>query len=277
MVKKVSNADIKAAYKAAFENRSTGFVEPADGKYTAKLSKAEMVVSEKSNLPQVVLEFKIIGGDENGKTKRVWLTLDPANEMTMQISVNTLAKIGVEAEDPESIEELLKEKVGALYSIQIKTKGEYTNLYVDKPLDEDGAEASEDEATEVADTEVEAESEEAEVPVKKASPKKGAAKKVVTPEPDVEDEVAEVAPEEPAEEEVELKKGMAILVHPKKDPSKTLPGKVVKVDEAAGKVYVTLDKDNKTADKGKTYAVSPEQLELPTPEADEAPAEEEEI
>jgi hypothetical protein len=237
---------IKDLWKKANTNKSTGtFDEFEDGRYLSIITDATVGESQASNRLQLMIAFKIQEGEYEGKTKRSYIGLD--SEMGVQIAVNTLARLGIEVEDPEELEDKLKEAKGKICKIQLKTKsgakGEFQNVFILKVV---GTDASEDVehgagATEaVEEPEVEAEEEK---PAKKEKAKPAPA---VEPAEEVEEEVVEEAGEE-----VELKIGMKVVFNLAK---KEVEGKVTKIEEEKGTAIVEH--------KGKKYRVACDAISL---------------
>ena len=232
------------------ENKGAGgFDEIDDGRYMAIISDSDVNESQASDRLQMMLEFKIEDGEFQGKTKRMYVGLD--NEMGIQITVNTLARLGIEVEDPSDLEERIKEAVGKICKIQLKTKsgknGDFQNVYILKVM---GTEPTESASSHEAVDEPEVEDEPVEDPKPAPKAKKGKEKSAPAPEPEPEEPTEEVV-EEPVEEPetVELKVGMMVIFNLKKEE---VEGKVTKIEEEQGTVIVEY--------KGKKYRVPADKL-----------------
>ncbi len=215
---------LKGLWKKANENKGAGgFDEFEDGRYLTSISDAEVNESQGTGRLQIMIAYKVQEGEFAGKTKRSYTGLD--TEMGVQIAVNTLARLGVEVVDPEELEEGIKELIGKVVKIQLKTKsgksGEFQNVYVLKVMGKDAEETT------------------------PSTPKESASA----------EEVAEPAVEEVAEEivdgEVELKVGMRVTFNLKK---KEVEGEVLKIEEEKGSVIVEHKK--------KKYRVACESISL---------------
>lgn len=224
-------AALKASWKKAKDmpNKFSGD-EIDDGRYMASITDADVDESKSSNRLQVMLEFTIQDGEFDKKTKRSYYGLD--TEIGIQIVINTLLKLGIEIEDPTNLEDDIKQVIGKLCKIQLKTKGEFQNVYILKVL---GDAPVEDKAPSQAVDEPEVE----DVPVKSETTKK---EKKAKTEP-VEEIVEDIVEEEPVEPEtVELAVGMEVVFPIGKSE---VMGIVKKLEEKEGTLLITH--------KGKTY------------------------
>lgn len=223
MVKGSKN--LKDLWKKANENKGKGqFDTLDDGRYLTVITEAEVNNSQASGRLQLMLEFKIQEGELEGKTTRTYIGLD--SEIGVQICVNTLNRLGLEVEDPSDLEKEIGSLKGKIVKIRLKTKGEYQNVMVEKVIGEDISGSSEESNSNEA-----------------------------VEEPEVEDDdppKANEGKDKPKEEEeVELKKGMKVVFTLN---GKEVEGKVVSIDEDAGKVVVQH--------KDKKYKVSGEAISI---------------
>jgi len=238
MVKGSKN--LKDLWKKANENKGKGqFDTLDDGRYLTVITEAEVNNSQASGRLQLMLEFKIQEGELEGKTTRTYIGLD--SEIGVQICVNTLNRLGLEVEDPSDLEKEIGSLKGKIVKIRLKTKGEYQNVMVEKVIGEDISGSSEESNSNEAVEEPEVEDDDP--PKANEGKDKPKGKKVVEEE---EEEVVEEV-----EEEVELKKGMKVVFTLN---GKEVEGKVVSIDEDAGKVVVQH--------KDKKYRVSGEAISI---------------
>ncbi len=216
--------NLKKHWKAANANKGKGggFDEYEDGRYMTTITDADLGESKSGSREQIMIEYTFQEGTYANKTKRDYIGLD--SEMGCQIAVNTLTKLGIEVEDPSQLEGKLKEIIGKVCRIQLKTKGEYQNIYILKVMgvatseEASNGAGSSDEA--VAEPDVEAPTPDPE------------------PEPEAISETEEPQPEA-IPEEVELKVGSKVAFNLKK---KEVIGKVKSIDEKAGKCTVVYEK-----------------------------------
>lgn len=141
-----------------------------DGRYVSNVTGAELGESNSGRL-QAVLTYTVAEGESEGVECKSYHGLD--NENGIFYFQQTLARLGKEIpEDPAELEDVLAEIADEqpLIKMKVVTKGEFTNVYIDKLLDADGGETK-----------------------KTAAPKKGAASK--------KGKAAEEVAEEPAGED----------------------------------------------------------------------------
>lgn len=144
------------------------FAEIPDGKYFVQVVGAEIGTSQNSGRPQVHFEFAITEGEFQGQIKHSYNGLD--TEDNLMYFGKDLTRMGYEAEKltakelPKILEDMVKRKLKL--KIQLRTKNEYQNVYIQKLLDEEGGDAAPAEAAEetpAEEAEVEAEPETLEV------------------------------------------------------------------------------------------------------------------
>jgi hypothetical protein len=151
----LAKSDFKAKLKAAKKKwkkarkeaeDSSGFAEFEDGRYIAKLTKAEFGESKTSERLQIAWGWTFQEGDYEGQT-----TFDYDGCETDDNLVwvgRKFARLGYEIpEDFDDIPEALEEIVadGVVARIVLKTSGEYQNIQIQKVLDaEDGEEFEEE-------------------------------------------------------------------------------------------------------------------------------------
>lgn len=148
------------------EEAEAGYQSLPDGKYKFRITDAELTESSNGNL-MAVMECTVLAGEHKGETFQNRQVIE-GNEFGFKILCQFIARLGYEVpEDAAEIEDVLAEfaadRPGFLGTL--KTKGEYQNLRLNKPLDEDDDdddlddddEAEEAEATESDDGDEEAE------------------------------------------------------------------------------------------------------------------------
>lgn len=138
----------KASKRAAEE---TGYTEFEDGRYAAQIVKASLNESKSSSRLQASLSYKVLEGEYKGQTIMSHDGLE--TEDNLMYFAKRIAAIGLEVpEDFDEVESVLKtlEKKKPKVRIRVKTKGEYQNVYVEKPISDDDIDDSEgsDEASE---------------------------------------------------------------------------------------------------------------------------------
>lgn len=193
--------------------------EPEDARYAVALVMAEMGESKASGRLQITWEYLFLDGEYKGKTFRSYDGLDrPEGLPYVMRRIETLGY-----DTPESFEELeplLKQisKDKPYIRIQVKTKGEFTNVYVLGKLEED-------ELPEGAQSVV------------------GGKGRVTKEEQTTESPTVatNVAKEEKAEEEgLEIEEGMQVLCH-NGDGEELGVGEILSIDGESEEVIVKID------------------------------------
>lgn len=220
---KMSRTDLAKAWKESYQKKDefVGGMEYEDGRYGVALTGAERGESKGSGRDQVMFEFTFLDGDYKGKSKRDYNGLDRPE--AIPFLMRKIIAMGFEApEEINDLEALLKKMVKAhpKLRIQLKTKGDFQNVYVDGPLLEEGEEA---------DGSAEQE-EDAPAPALDKHP--------VSKEKPEEEE----APASEEEEEIEV--GMSVRCLDD-DDVEIGSGKIKTIDPDAMEVIVTMDGTNK--------------------------------
>lgn len=125
-----------ASAKEKANEQSYGASEVEDGRYLARLTRAELCNSKSSGRLQVAWSYEIEEGEFKGEKVSNYDGCE--TEENLKYLFLTLSRFGIEAPDDlsEELEEILKniEKSKPICKIQIKTKGEYQNVYLQKVL-----------------------------------------------------------------------------------------------------------------------------------------------
>ncbi len=147
--------DIKGALEALDsdgweDTEEKSFSEVPEGKYQVKIEKAELNHSKNSGRFQCSWTFVIVSGPQ--KNRKIFKHDGLDNEDGRSFFRGTLAKLGCEwpkkaSELPEVLEELLD----TYAEVTVKKKDEYTNCYINKAIDSDALESSDDEEDEDED------------------------------------------------------------------------------------------------------------------------------
>lgn len=126
------------AAKEESAKNSFGGTTLTDGQHVCKLTAME--IRSTDNGPKLVIDLTAIEGDEIGEKGQIWHDFSDEGMIHLQ---RTLRRMGVdvdaiEPEDlpvqlPQEIERLLAEQPGI--RVNVKTKGQYTNCYIDKLVD----------------------------------------------------------------------------------------------------------------------------------------------
>lgn len=270
-----SGRELWKAGRSTYEAGGTANVEFDDGKYVAKLHKAESGVSQGSGRVQNVVSFKFMEGEYKDQVIRWYQGLE--NEIGISVMLQAFKKLGHEIEDPDDIDsvnsKLTKEQPVCEIRLKTNERG-YQSVIVLKMVEDDTEEEDEDEDEdedeEEADVDVEKES--AKKPSKKAAkdedeeedeeketdddddeketededeeekPEPKKTKKPVKEEPeededDDSDDEDDDEDEEKDEDEVALEVGMKVKV---KYEGEEVKGKIVKIMEDEKKVKVKL-------------------------------------
>jgi len=233
------------------------YAEFDDGRYMMRITSAKMGESQSSGRLQITWTFKFEDGQYDGQTKLDFSGLETENNLYYMGL--RMKQLGYEIpESLDEVEDILADvgKTKPLCKVNLKTKGDYQNVYIDKVfasgIEESGEEPEDDDTPEEAPA----------APAPKPKGKGKAAKPAPEPEPEVEEDEDEDAVEEDddtveeeeveeeddeaeADDEVELTVGMSVSVETSKG---TVSGEVLEILEAEGKARI------KTAD-GKTLRV----------------------
>jgi len=139
-------AKVKANWKKASERESQfGEFPLDDGRFIAKISLMEVNESMSSGRLQVHTEFEVVEGPDTGTSCHSYEGLE--SEDNLFYLQRKLAKMGQEVpDDPSDLEEICKKvsKEKPVVRIRVKTKGEFTNVYVDRLISESGDEGGGD-------------------------------------------------------------------------------------------------------------------------------------
>ena len=142
-----------------------------DGDYTCKLTEMVIGLSKKKRL-QVVTSFEIDDGKNEGETIMKFDGID--NDVSMSWFKGYCEVLGLEIPEdigdlPQAIADYLEENNDTLFTLRLKTKGEYQNIFLQGVLDEEAEEVldpdadpdydPEKEADELAEEEAEKEAE----------------------------------------------------------------------------------------------------------------------
>jgi hypothetical protein len=208
--KRLASALKKHLEGAKEGKKSGGFEEFDDGRYQAKLIKAEIGESGNGRL-QLVLSWKFLKGEYKGKTKFDYRGLE--SEDNLKYLLIDLDKLGFDTDEVESVsdfkgiaKEISKDKPEA--KIALKTKGDFQNVNIvavkGSDDDEDAEdEDDEDEEEEESDEEEEDDDEEEET---SSSKKKSAKKKKDDDDEEEEEEDDDDSDDEDEEEKKPSKK-----------------------------------------------------------------------
>jgi hypothetical protein len=203
--KRLASALKKHLEGAKEGKKSGGFEEFDDGRYQAKLIKAEIGESGSGRL-QLVLSWKFLKGEYKGKTKFDYRGLE--SEDNLKYLLLDLDKLGFDTDEVESVsdfkgiaKEISKDKPEA--KIALKTKGDFQNVNIVAVKGSDDDEDDEDEDDESdEESDDDEEEEEDDEPKKKKSSKK---KKDDDDDDDDDDEEEEEESDDDDEDEEEEK------------------------------------------------------------------------
>lgn len=271
-----ANKKWATAKKRAAESEPA-FTEYPDGKYEAKLVGAKLGVSD-GGRNQIAFSWKFMDGEYEGKTKVAYQGID--TEDNLYYLARDLERLGYELPDnlgdlPDILKDIEKSKpVG---SINLKTKGDFQNVYIrkvytadeeeegDDTEDEDTAESDEVDETEETEEEEsddaeESDEEETDEESDEESGDEESDDEEESDEESDEEESDEESDEEDAEE-VEVEVGMRVIAETAKGRE---PGKIIKILEDEGMVRVKLDNE-------KIVRVAPDKIEI-EPEKKKTPA-----
>lgn len=251
-----------------------------DGRYKAKIAKAEIVAQQTTDEPMLAFHFEILAGDFKGTTVRKYYKLE--DETSLPYMVRDMGRFGIECpEDGDSLQEVVDIINDAQPEVKISAKTNNKDqqfIYLDRVVDEvdfgeaadsaeededDYNEADEDEAEDAEDAEEEDE-ENDDSDDDDSDENEDGEEDEGEDEDEEDDEEAGESDEEDDEagdgasddEETEINVGMKVSFEGKS--GKTLTGKIVKLLEDQGKVKVKVGE--------KTFTVPAEELSLPEEE-----------
>lgn len=233
---KLSASELNKAWKSGLATKDEvagGGFEADDGRYKVALTAADRYESKASGRDQVMFEYTFLEGDYKGKTKRDYNGLDRAE--SIPFLMRKIEAMGFDTpEEIDDLEALLKKmvKAGPQLVIQLKTKGDFQNVYIQKTLDDDET--------------VELPAETEEVPA--------------------EEKTSGVSKEEaPAEEEAELEVGMTVVCFDDEDKEEG-KGEVLAIDEENEELTVKRENGKKVIYHVSKIAVAPAPKEAPKEE-----------
>jgi len=200
-----------------------GMMVVPDGKYHFKITNAKFTME--SGKPQMATSLKVVGGDEEYVGEEFDIKDNLETGENMGWFKNKLNRLNVDI--PESFDEIIdgtvsKEMRGKVFEGQVKTKGGFQNVYVNKLVTSDD------------DEEV------------KEEPEDGSEEELKEEEP--EEEIEEELKEEEPEEEIEDADEERIEVDDEvtwTSKGKKVTGTVLEVIEDEGKARVKLEDDKK--------------------------------
>jgi hypothetical protein len=267
-----AGASWKSAKKRVSENRGSTFVDYDDGKYIAKLVKAELTESESSGRLQVDFSWRFEEEPYEGKIKHAYQGIE--TEDNMYYLGRDLERLGYELPDnladlPETLEAITAE--GMIARIALKSKGDFQNVYIQKVINQDEDDSDDeaiDEAAETPDdeaeeTEEEATDEDEEVAAGEDEEEEEGGEEEADEEADEEEADEEAEEDEAAEDEdvVEIEVGQRVQAETAKGRE---PGEIIEILEDLNKVRVKLD-------SGKVVRLDPEKIEIEVEAAPPAP------
>lgn len=270
---KGANKDWKTAKKRAKE-RKPQFLEYNDGRYLARLVGADIGESNGGRV-QIDFSWKFEDGEYEKKVKHDYQGIE--TEDNLYWLAQRIEQLGYEMiDDLSELPELLKEilKARPLCTIQLKTNGEFQNVYIKKVHDdEEDAEGDEDEDdaesddTEDSDEDSDEESDEEEGDEESDDTDEDSDDDTESDEEESDDEEEGNEEESDDEEEdddaVDLEVGMSVIAETAKGRE---PGKVIEIVEKEGKVRVKLK-------NGKVVRVGIDKLEMDDDGDDDTPEE----
>ena len=129
--------ELEGAWDEA-EDKGDSFGDIPDDKYQSKVSGARIVKSQSSGRMQIAWEFTIISGEY--KNRKKWAydgietkeNLDYVKTRLARLKLNIPKKI-------KDLPEVLEAAIGLTCEIQVKTRGDFQNVYVNKLIDVDDA------------------------------------------------------------------------------------------------------------------------------------------
>ncbi len=225
---KLSKAELNKAWKEGFATKDefAGGEVYEDGRYKVALTAADRYESKASGRDQVMFEFTFLEGDYKGKTKRDYNGLDRAESVPFLI--RKIEAMGFDApEEADDLEPVLKKMVKARpqFVVQLKTKGDFQNVYIQKSLDE---------------------AETVELPPESAAPAKEEAVRREAPEA--------AAPAE--EEQVDIEVGLSVVCFDEKGEEED-KGEIVAINEKDEEITVKNEKGKKVIYPVSQIAVAP--------------------
>ncbi len=126
-------ADVLAQFDDAFNDLEVHAESKVpDGKYHARVEKAELTTSQNGNL-MLVWRLRIIGPDYEDEV--LWHRNMIASEDNMLWLKKDLVTCGVHLDSLSELPNALDGLIGLTLAVAKKTKGEYENVYLNKRLE----------------------------------------------------------------------------------------------------------------------------------------------
>ena len=107
-----------------------------DGTYQAAILATHIIRSKNNpNLLFLKLECGIESGDQDGQTVEILQALNPEDTKRLTFLKRFLRRLGYDEATLSGLDDWLPRLIGRMYEIQIKTNGQYQNIYINRRLD----------------------------------------------------------------------------------------------------------------------------------------------
>lgn len=236
--KKSESVGVLNFKKARAEAKKVGSgISVPDSLYICRLKKAEWGSNDKGEWCQ--LQFPIIDGDEKGKTLSIFGRME---QDRIPYFLRDLTTLGGDVSEVESVDDLKPVvadlvKASPVVKLKVVTKGEYTNVYLQKLLDDDAVDALDLDGGDSEDEDEAPEADDEDEDVEDADDAEDDDTDTEDEDADAEDEDEDEEPE--AEDEAEVNIGSSVIF---KDGKKSVTGEVVALNEKKGTLDIKVGK-----------------------------------
>jgi hypothetical protein len=134
-------------YFASIEETEDDYAELPDGRYQAKVIEARVEHSKSGSRLQLALTFNVIAPQEfMGRLRWKYCGLNPE---ALEYTKKDIKRLGLELDKLSDLPAMCPMLIGAFVEIGVKTKGEYSNTYINGllllPADQEGVVSLRDE------------------------------------------------------------------------------------------------------------------------------------
>ncbi len=129
-------AELEGAWDES-EDKGDTFGDIPDNRYQTKVTKVEIAKSQSSGRLQIAWEFTIMTGEF--KNRKKWAYDGLETKENFDYVKTRLARLGINVKKKkiQDLPELLEACVGLTCEVQVKTRGDFQNVYVNKLIDID--------------------------------------------------------------------------------------------------------------------------------------------
>ena len=223
---KLSAKELSKSWESAYKVKDeiTAGFEPEDGRYPVAVTMATIGESQSSGRLQITWEYLFLDGDYKGRTFRSYDGLD--REEGLPYIMRRIESMGYDAPDAyDELEGLLETitKRKPFIRIQVKTKGEFTNVYVMGVLERENLPEGWEDAMEPSD-----------------KPSKSGSSAVSREKPEPSSSSSPKS-DDGNEEGLEIEKGMMVACSDGEEGEALGVGEILDIDEDSQECVVKID------------------------------------